>query len=358
MKKRTVVSAFVTGAFLGFTFSARVSATELFALENGDANGDWEMDLSDAIYVLDWLFAGGPEPVPIACGTDIAGGQNGDTNGDGGIDLSDGVYLLRWLFTGGPAPRQIPCLIPALAGDEMGTGARAVQRSMEEFVAAQGTFCPDPSWGCVPDEPTDCCLFVPPIRNFIGWGDPASLYYASFDYAGLADAWITQEGGAPLGTAMDGSVTERPLPDGRAEVHVRLHTKNALVWAFLLDPSLPGNPWRDNPLSFGHRAPEVLAGADAALGESLFHVVFINSAPGAPLPDILQVFYAPEEGQEGHTMCFYGRADGTLRELYGVPDGTPGRVQVTQTGLLALPSQSPSYDGFPAEKVSLQVVGQ
>jgi hypothetical protein len=29
---------------------------------------------------------------------------NGDTNGDGGIDISDAVYLLRYLFVDGPAP--------------------------------------------------------------------------------------------------------------------------------------------------------------------------------------------------------------------------------------------------------------
>ena len=28
---------------------------------------------------------------------------NGDVNGDGTIDISDGVYILNWLFTGGPA---------------------------------------------------------------------------------------------------------------------------------------------------------------------------------------------------------------------------------------------------------------
>ena len=35
------------------------------ATENGDVNGDGGHDLSDAVYLLNWLFLGGPEPVPL-----------------------------------------------------------------------------------------------------------------------------------------------------------------------------------------------------------------------------------------------------------------------------------------------------
>ena len=34
---------------------------------------------------------------------------NGDVNADGSIDLSDAVFLLNWLFTGGPEPVKIDC---------------------------------------------------------------------------------------------------------------------------------------------------------------------------------------------------------------------------------------------------------
>ena len=37
------------------------------ASENGDANGDGRRDIGDAVYLLSWLFQGGPEPVPVAC---------------------------------------------------------------------------------------------------------------------------------------------------------------------------------------------------------------------------------------------------------------------------------------------------
>jgi len=61
----------------------------------GDANGDREVDISDAVYDLIYLFSGGPAPRPLAAG---------DFDSNGVIELTDGVYLLLHLFQGGPAP--------------------------------------------------------------------------------------------------------------------------------------------------------------------------------------------------------------------------------------------------------------
>ncbi|MCB2230186.1 S8 family serine peptidase [bacterium] len=62
---------------------------------NGDGGG--AVDLSDLIYLVNYLFLGGPAP---AC----VGAAN--VNGDLGcaIDLSDLIYLVNYLFLGGPAP--------------------------------------------------------------------------------------------------------------------------------------------------------------------------------------------------------------------------------------------------------------
>ena len=43
------------------------------------------------------------EKAHVAHGGTVAS-ANGDTNGDGTRDISDAVYLLAWLFTGGPEP--------------------------------------------------------------------------------------------------------------------------------------------------------------------------------------------------------------------------------------------------------------
>ncbi len=37
---------------------------------NGDVNGDGQIDIADAIYLLTLQFLGGPEPVPLVCQTD------------------------------------------------------------------------------------------------------------------------------------------------------------------------------------------------------------------------------------------------------------------------------------------------
>jgi hypothetical protein len=51
--------------------------------------------MSDAVYGLNWLFAGGPAPGCLAVV---------DANGDGAADISDAVHLLGHLFLGGPPP--------------------------------------------------------------------------------------------------------------------------------------------------------------------------------------------------------------------------------------------------------------
>ena len=66
----------------------------LLGFVRGDANGDGEIDISDAVKILLVLFTGDSvddlEPL--------------DANGDGATDLSDAVYLLAFLFQGGPSP--------------------------------------------------------------------------------------------------------------------------------------------------------------------------------------------------------------------------------------------------------------
>lgn len=59
----------------------------------GDTNNDEKRDLSDAIFILNYLFQSGNEPNCL---------DSADTNDDGKIDLSDAIYLLNHLFIGGP----------------------------------------------------------------------------------------------------------------------------------------------------------------------------------------------------------------------------------------------------------------
>jgi hypothetical protein len=61
----------------------------------GDANGDAGVDISDAVYLVAYIFAGGPAPDPLFAG---------DANCDMAVDISDAVYLIAYIFGGGPQP--------------------------------------------------------------------------------------------------------------------------------------------------------------------------------------------------------------------------------------------------------------
>jgi len=61
----------------------------------GNADGNGSEDLTDGVFVLNYLFQGGPRPASL----DAA-----DSNDDGTVDLTDAVYFLNYLFLGGPPP--------------------------------------------------------------------------------------------------------------------------------------------------------------------------------------------------------------------------------------------------------------
>jgi hypothetical protein len=61
----------------------------------GDANGDGVINSADVVYLINYLFKGGPAPNPLWVG---------DANCDGTINSADVVYLINYLFKGGPSP--------------------------------------------------------------------------------------------------------------------------------------------------------------------------------------------------------------------------------------------------------------
>jgi hypothetical protein len=61
----------------------------------GSSNGDSEVNLTDVIFALNYLFRGGPAP---PC-EDAA-----DSNDDGKLDITDSINLLNHLFQGAVAP--------------------------------------------------------------------------------------------------------------------------------------------------------------------------------------------------------------------------------------------------------------
>jgi len=61
----------------------------------GDANVSNYIDIDDAVYIVNYIFAGGPEPTVYA---------SGDADCSGYIDIDDVVYIINYIFGGGPIP--------------------------------------------------------------------------------------------------------------------------------------------------------------------------------------------------------------------------------------------------------------
>lgn len=62
----------------------------------GDVNRDGVINISDVVYLINYLFIGGPAPDPL---------ELGDANCDGVVNGADVVYLINYLFIGGPPPQ-------------------------------------------------------------------------------------------------------------------------------------------------------------------------------------------------------------------------------------------------------------
>ncbi len=343
VRSGSIVVAALVVATLGLGVSAYGSSSVEFTLRNGDTNADGGIDVSDAVAVLHYLFGDGPPPAPVIPHEENFDGiRNGDSNGDGALDISDTVHLLGWLFLGGPEP------VPFWASAPRSTaGGRAasegddddddddgddeddddvVERPVEDFVSQQGTFLP-----------------IPPPRNFINTNDPASGLCAVIDFAGILDATV----GGVFETEFDGEILERPLPDGRAAVEVRLFTSDALTWVFAdLDGVVDCD---DGPIVFGRETAEAVATGDPGLSEVFLQIKFVNTAPGDPMPDFIQLLIAPAPGQVGPSLVRYiSRGEGPLPDgSRGVTTNTQIVVDIDGDGLIDIP------DGILTEVITV-----
>jgi len=81
----------------------RIHVQEKFV--RGDATGEGNVDISDAVAILNFLFLGGS----VRCCDDAL-----DANDDGAIDIGDPVFTLNFLFIGGA---KIPPPYPLAGGD-------------------------------------------------------------------------------------------------------------------------------------------------------------------------------------------------------------------------------------------------
>jgi hypothetical protein len=61
----------------------------------GDVNNDRNVNVGDAVYLINFIFRSGPPPVFL---------PEGDVNCDGKTNIGDAVYIVNYVFRGGPAP--------------------------------------------------------------------------------------------------------------------------------------------------------------------------------------------------------------------------------------------------------------
>ena len=234
--------------------------------------------------------------------------------------------------------------------------ASAGQRPLSDFTSQQGAWCAvftdQGEFDCTASYygGPDCLQGGFTFTFSQIWTDPQTGINAGIDALGDLD-----EG--DFGTTLDGSISEARSPGGLAKVNVTVHTSNALMRAFAFDQDFNAIPL------FGHLFGEVLEGAEPTLGDALLKIGLTNTALGAPLPDYSQLTFCPAPGQALQFLAMRASASGPLRAGFGVPEGTPGRLEVTQTGLIgtsaiANPDSRVGLDAFPAEHVIIRATGK
>ncbi len=61
----------------------------------GDANNDAAVNISDAVYIINYIFIGGAPPDPL---------ESADANCDAQVNISDAVWIINYIFIGSNAP--------------------------------------------------------------------------------------------------------------------------------------------------------------------------------------------------------------------------------------------------------------
>ena len=99
----------IDGEFIGSSFATEASFTVGGACPvslTGDVDYTAAITAGDIIYLVNYVFKGGPAPLPCAAA--------GDVNCDGKIVSADVIGLVNYVFKSGPSPCDVCLQIPAL----------------------------------------------------------------------------------------------------------------------------------------------------------------------------------------------------------------------------------------------------
>lgn len=92
----------ISWKFSGNTLSYHVDGQTTiigYGYLRGDANGDLNINVGDAVFLINYIFKNGTAPALVV---------QGDANCDGRINVGDAVFLINYIFKGGAAPIQGP----------------------------------------------------------------------------------------------------------------------------------------------------------------------------------------------------------------------------------------------------------
>jgi gingipain R len=76
-------------------YISQITITGGSAFTCGDVDGSGDVDIDDAVYLIQYIFSGGPPPGPL---------ESGDADCSGDVDIDDVVYLIQYIFSGGNDP--------------------------------------------------------------------------------------------------------------------------------------------------------------------------------------------------------------------------------------------------------------
>ncbi len=180
-------------------------------------------------------------------------------------------------------------------------------RPLSHFLDTQGTLNNPPQ-------------FFPDVKDYVGWADNPQINFALIDYAGLANKYIKDKTGHSIGTKVNGFIIECALPDGKAQITVTLLTTKALGFAQSID-EINKSSFNETRAIFGTKVVDVVEEKkEPSVGPVILSTTFSISAPGANLPDLLDVIifnpaiYAPIK--MSFTSTTFGKCfDGTKARL-------------------------------------------
>jgi hypothetical protein len=214
----------------------------------------------------------------------------------------------------------------------------------EQSISMQGTAATLAKGGPVVQRPISDFLSTQ-VTGTAWYNGDNPLYRYLVDFAGV----FPRNNGLDLPPTIEGTITERPLSDGTAEVTVDIRSHNALTWI---------DKYATHEVVFGEHPLAVKAHATPTLGYVHLRWDFINSEPRAPIPD----FHAPNVPTKSVKM--EANAFGPLKAAAGMgPDGTPGHGWTNQVGVfqkflydLPLEGQPGTDHGYTAQFVKLEAV--